>query len=362
MMRFINNLGTVSIVIIGLFMVILLGVLDYLTSAEYSFAIFYLIPISFVTWFTSKRYGIAFAVISSLSWLNADIQSIERYVNPTAPYWNAITRLGLFLVAVFLLNKIRKMESTLEKKVEEKTSDLINEISERIKTEEELQKKTSKLSELAQRLQSIKEEENTKIAREIHDELGQAMTAIKIDIAWLSKKYSANTDIAESLVSISDTIDDTIKIIRQISSSLRPRLLDELGFIPAVERYLKDFESRTGIFYDYKYNGNNINFNLEESNALFRIFQEAMTNIARHSKASHVDIDLNEGNDIFYMKIRDDGIGLPVNYLDKKDTLGLIGMRERVDNIGGKLDVVSAENNGTEVLVTLHLSGNGAEL
>jgi signal transduction histidine kinase len=335
-------------------MVILLGTADYFTSVEYSFAIFYLLPITFVTWFTSKRYGLVFAIISSLAWLNADMQAVARYMNPTAPYWNAVVRFGLFLVVVYLLSMLKKMEDTLEQKVESKTRDLVKEIDERKKTEEELKNKSEKLSELAKRIQNIKDEENTKIAREIHDELGQSMTAVKIDLMWLSKRFSANSDIVESLHSITATVDDAIKNIREISSSLRPKLLDALGFTPAVERYLKDFETKTGICYKLNYSENNIKFNLEESNALFRILQEALTNIARHSDASVVEVAFsNDSEKNFLMTIRDDGIGLPKNYSVKKETLGIIGMKERAESIGGQLEISSPDNEGTVINVKL---------
>ena len=151
-------------------------------------------------------------------------------------------------------------------------------------------------------------------------------------------------------------MDETIRNIREISSSLRPKLLDELGFVPAVERYLKDFEFKTGIYYDFKFPENSIKFNLEESNALFRIFQEALTNVARHSKAAYVEVNFykdNENN--FNMSIQDDGIGLPENYEHKKETLGIIGMKERAHSIGGTIDIESKKNKGTILNVKLRI-------
>lgn len=357
MVDFINKLSKVNVLIIGLVTVILLGFVDYMTTVEYSFAIFYLLPITFVTWYVGKKYGFVFAVISSLAWLNADMQLAGRYSIPTAPYWNALVRLGLFSVVVFLLSKLRKMEDSLEQNVKTKTEDLVKEIEERKKTELELKIKSQKLSELARRIQNIKEEENTKIAREIHDELGQSMTAIKIDLMWLSKRYSADPEIVESLRSITDTVDNAIRDVRQISSALRPKLLDELGFAPAVERYLKDFETRTSICYKLNYSENNLKFSLEESNALFRIFQEALTNVARHSKASLVEVDFsNHTGNIFNMKIGDNGVGLRGNYLSNNKTLGILGMKERAESIGGMLEISSGENCGTLISIKLPLT------
>jgi signal transduction histidine kinase len=328
--------------------VIALGLIDSTTGVEYSFAIFYLLPITFITWYTSKRYGILFALISSIAWLYADMQDINRYSNPTVPYWNGLVRLSFFLIVVVLLSRLKKLESSLEQNVADKTSDLLNEIEERKKTERELKFQTEKLSHLAKRIQNIKDEENTRIAREIHDELGQSMTAIKIDLMWLGKRCSANPDLVESLFSISETVDDAIKDIRKIASSLRPKLLDELGFTPAVERYLKDFTLKTNIKYELISDKDNYPLNLEESNALFKIFQEAMTNIARHSKASKIEVNIfTELDDSFNMIIRDNGIGLPENYMTKNDSLGFMGMKERAASIGGTVDFTSNGEKGT---------------
>jgi len=359
MLQYIKGLNKPAIITIGLIMIIICGIIDYFTGVEYSFSIFYLIPITFVAFYAGRVYGLIFALISTLAWLNADMREVSRYSVSTAPYWNAIVRFGLFLVVVLLISKLKKMEEVLEKNVETKTADLLKEIEERKKTEEELKNKTENLSELAKRIQNIKDEENTKIAREIHDELGQSMTAIKIDLMWLSKRYSANYDIVASLHSITETVDDAIKNVRQISLALRPKLLDELGFAPAVERYLKDFESKTGIFYNLNCSENNIKLNPEESNALFRIFQEALTNIARHSDASVVDVEFfNDKNNHFQLNISDDGIGLPKNYEQKKESLGIIGMRERAASIGGFFDIRTSERKGTVINVKLPLKNN----
>jgi signal transduction histidine kinase len=354
MIRYLSSLSKFTVVLIGLILVIILGILDLVTGVEYSFAIFYLVPISFVAWYGGQKYGIVFSLISSIAWLNADMQMIERYSNPTAPYWNAVVRLGFFLVFVILISELKKLETNLEKKVEEKTTDLLKQIEERKKTEIELQKNSDKLSELANRVLKMQDEQNIHIAREIHDELGQAMTAIKIDLMWLGKRYSVNPDIVDSLVSISQTVDDAITTIRQISSNLRPRLLDELGFIPAVERYLKDYRLKTGIDYAINYNKEDFNLEISEQNALFRILQEALTNTSRHSQASRVDINIiSDDSYRLDMRITDNGKGLPVGYDNKQNSLGIIGMKERAEGTGGFFSASSSNGSGTTINIKL---------
>jgi signal transduction histidine kinase len=354
MIKFLNSLNKVIIAIIGFVMVIILGLLDLITGLEYSFAIFYLIPISFTTWYIGNKYGIFFSIISSIAWLNADMQLIERYANPSAPYWNALARLVFFLVVVILIGQLKKLEIGLENKVDEKTADLINEIEERKKAETELLKKTNKLSELANRVLKMQDEQNIHIAREIHDELGQAMTSIKIDLMWLSKRESINPETVKSILSITTTVDEAISTIRKISSNLRPKLLDQLGFSPAVERYLKDFKTRTGINYELKIDREDFGFNEDESNTLFRIFQEAMTNITRHSDASYVEVCMRTNNGSgFNMYIKDNGRGIPEQYYDKEESLGILGMKERAQNIGGNVDIMPCSEGGTIVNVLL---------
>jgi signal transduction histidine kinase len=354
MIRYLQGLNKITIIIIGLIVTIILGIFDLVTGVEYSFAIFYLVPISFVAWYAGKKYGIVFSFISSIAWLNADMQMIERYSNPTAPYWNALVRLGFFLAFVILISQLKKLETDLEKKVEEKTIDLIKQIEERKKTEIELQKNSDKLSDLANRVLKMQDEQNIHIAREIHDELGQAMTAIKIDLMWLSKRYSANPELVESLVSISQTVDDAITTIRQISSNLRPKLLDELGFIPAVERYLKDYRLKTGIDYAISYNKEDYDLEISEQNALFRILQEALTNTSRHSQASKVDINIISNNSYkLDMSITDNGRGLPAGYDNKQNSLGIIGMKERAEGTGGFFSASSSNGSGTTINIKL---------
>lgn len=350
MENYFRGLSKTTIILISLVIVIVLGLIDSSTGVEYSFAIFYLLPITFITWYTGKRYGVIIALISTIAWLNADMQDMSRYSVSTVPYWNALVRFCFFFIVVILLSRLKKLENNLEKSVADKTADLIKEIEERKKTESELTLQTEKLSDLANRIQNIKDEENTRIAREIHDELGQSMTAIKIDLMWLGKRYSSAPDLVESLYSIAQTVDNAIKDIREISSSLRPKLLDELGFTPAVERYLKDFKLKTNIKYELISDKDNYPLDLTESNALFKIFQEAMTNIARHSKASKVEVNIfTEPDNSFNLIIRDNGVGLPQNYMTKKESLGFMGMRERAASIGGSIDFESARNKGTMI-------------
>ncbi len=356
MRKFFESLSKPIILLVGIFLVFLMGLLDYLTGSDLAFSIFYLIPISIVVWYSGKYYGVCVAMLSSIVWLYVDLQGERGYATEAIGYWNALVRFGFFVIVVYLIDKLKIFNSELEEKVKVRTSDLTAEISERMKAENELKKITEKLRLLAKRMHIIREEESTTIAREIHDELGQALTAIKIDVAWLSKRYSNDTALVDGLFMISNTIDDTIKTVRRISTRLRPRLLDELGLIPAIEWQVKEFRTRTGIKVDLFVPGDNIKLNPAESSALFRIFQEAITNVARHSKATDLLVEINENNRKLNMIIRDNGTGLPEDYMNKDHSLGIIGMLERASLIGGKVELKSLPGGGTEVLVKVALN------
>jgi signal transduction histidine kinase len=351
-----ESLGKPFVLLEGIFLVFLMGFLDYITGSDLAFSIFYLIPISIVVWYAGKYYGVFIALLSSIVWYYADTQSGRGYSSEAIGYWNALMRFGFFVIVVYLIDKLRIFNSELEEKVKIRTSDLTAEISERKKAEDELKKITEKLRLLAKRMHIIREEESTTIAREIHDELGQALTAIKIDVAWLSKRYSNDTALVDGLFTISNTIDDTIKTVRKISTRLRPRLLDELGLIPAVEWQVKEFQARTGIKVDLFVPEDNIDLTPVVSSALFRIFQEAITNVSRHSKATNLLVEINENNrGKLKMTIRDNGTGLPEDYMNKDHSLGIIGMLERASSIGGKVELNSVPEGGTEVLVKVAL-------
>jgi len=338
---------------VGIFLLLLMGFIDYVTGRDFAFSIFYLVPIFIVAWYSGKRDGIFMAFLGSVVWLVVDTMGGIGNTDAVA-IWNGLVRFGFFIIVVYLTHRVKKLNDELEEKVIARTADLLAEISEREKTEQELKTITEKLRKLTRRIQVIREEENKIIAREIHDELGQALTAIKIDVAWLSKRCSNDQSIVESLVAILNSIDDTIKTVRKISTRLRPRLLDELGLIPAIEWQVKEFQSRTGIDCSLVLPEENFDIGFNASSSIFRIFQEAITNVSRHSRAASVCIEISlNGGGTFTMLIKDNGIGLPENYLHKEQSLGILSMKERAHSVGGSVKLQSVPGGGTEVLVEI---------
>lgn len=358
---FLDKRSKPVIVLIGVITTALVLLVDYITSIEVSISVFYLIPIAMVTWYTTRNLGILFSVLCAALWLLADSQNFERYSGSAIPYWNALVRFAFFLIVTILLNEIKKFKGNLESLVEEKTASLKEEIIRRTQTEGELKYKTEVLSSLTKSLQNIREEESTKIAREIHDELGQALSAINIELMWLVKKYPAETAYNEKLMQVSEIVEETIKNVRRISASLRPKLLDQLGFLPAIEWQMKEFERRTRIKCDMDIENEEIKLNPIASSTLFRIFQESLTNIARHSGATRAALSFDSSTDKLTMIIKDNGSGISGDYKNKRHSLGIVGMQERAQSLGGVLEIDKYPGGGTQVIVNIPLKRNLAD-
>ncbi len=222
---------------------------------------------------------------------------------------------------------------------------LEDEIDQRKKVEEQLRN-------LYLNLQAMREEERTGIAREIHDELGQIMTAIKMDVAWMNKKYSADETIFEKTLSMLRLIDVTIKSIRKICTELRPGILDHLGLGAAINWQAQEFQNRTGILCKVSIE-EDIEVDGDQSTALFRIFQEALTNVMRHADATEVTVSLEDGGDKIKLEVRDNGKGISETAMLKPNSFGLLGMRERVYPWKGIVNILSSLNNGTIIEVIL---------
>jgi PAS domain S-box-containing protein len=220
---------------------------------------------------------------------------------------------------------------------------------ERRKFEEKIKQRTEQLRNLASRLQSVREEERKTIAREIHDELGQMLTVLKIQISLLANKVNGEDIIRGKFESIEKLIDNSIESVQTISSKLRPGLLDELGLIPAIEWQAQDFMEKTGIECECILPKEEINLNQEKSTALFRIFQESIINTARHANASKILIQLKEASEMLVLEIKDNGKGITQSQVNDPKSLGLLGMKERAIIFGGSVEVKSSMNDGTTV-------------
>ncbi len=219
-----------------------------------------------------------------------------------------------------------------------------------------VEEKTSQLRQLTSSLQNIREEERTRIAREIHDELGQQLTGLKMDVLWIEKKLVEKDQSLQKRISGMITlIDDTIITVRRIASELRPSILDDLGLITALEWQTQEFEKRTMIKSVFKNNTNDFNPEHELSTTIFRVYQEALTNIMRHAQATLVETTIETMDNYISLIIKDNGCGFDVNEAKNKNSLGLIGMNERVLLFDGTLIIESQNLKGTTILLKIPL-------
>ncbi len=220
----------------------------------------------------------------------------------------------------------------------------------------EKSKYQKELKDLSIHIQNIREEERTRIAREIHDELGQQLTGLKMDISWINKKMiNDKPDVIEKIKNALVLIDDTVKSVRRISTQLRPSVLDDLGLISAMEWQTDEFQKRFNIPSSFISNVATVNLHADKITAIFRIYQESLTNILRHSEATKVITSITLENDKLLMKISDNGIGFNETEIKNKKTLGLLGMKERALMLGGHYQIISKPNEGTIVLLELPL-------
>lgn len=228
----------------------------------------------------------------------------------------------------------------------------IRDITERINARKELQERNEQLRNLSSYLQTVREEERTHIAREIHDELGQQLTVLKMDVASLRNKLKDTApkirQKTEDLVAIAD---DAIQTIRRIITELRPGILDDLGLLAALEWQAKEFGQKTGIPCTFRSALAEDHFPKAINTAVFRIFQESLTNVARHAGATRVDATLEYRDGTLLLEIRDNGKGISDARKNNKTSFGLLGMRERAQMLNGTFDIFAVPGGGT----TIHL-------
>ncbi len=211
----------------------------------------------------------------------------------------------------------------------------------------------NQLKDLASHLQSVREEEQKRISREIHDQLGQQLTGIKMMLASINKNSQINQD--NKLKEVLDLVDDTINSVRKISMNLRPSMLDDLGLLAAIEWLLEDCKKKHDIACVFETNINQGDIDEDTSSTLFRICQESITNVIRHAKATLIQVDLRISENQLLMTIKDDGIGIDAKKKYNETTLGIIGMKERAESIQAIFTLETFPNEGTTVCITKKL-------
>lgn len=229
-------------------------------------------------------------------------------------------------------------------------------INDRKKAEDDLKSSLEQLHQLTKYIEKVRESERVAIARDLHDDLGQALTAVKIDLGIIKKSIS-DLEVVSKIDKVSGLVKDTILTVQRLTSQLRPQIIDDLGLEAAIDWYTKDFANRNGIkvFLDID---SDLSISSEESLMIFRIMQESLTNISRHSKADRIDIGLLKTGEVVYFTIADNGIGITEAEIKSKDSFGIIGMRERAAALGGTFKIEPGKKDGTCIQIIFPFNKN----
>ena len=232
---------------------------------------------------------------------------------------------------------LQTWNATLEARVAERTQAL-----------RESQSQLRKLSAYAERM---REDERTRIAREVHDQLGGALTALKMTLARTRKGHDDDSGLIGNLADMRAQIDDLVQMVRRIASDLRPPLLDDFGLLAALEWQAREWEKRTGVACLLNRPSDEIKLDRDCRTAVFRVFQESLTNVARHAQATKVMVDVKDDGTQLVLTVRDNGRGIAAEALRPGKSLGLLGMRERMREVSGDLEIEGTPGSGTCVTV-----------
>lgn len=240
---------------------------------------------------------------------------------------------------------------------------LAAEIAGRQGMEEEFHRSSEQLRELSARLQSVREEERTRLARTLHDELGQILTGLKMDVAWLQRHLvKQQPALLEKTQAMAGLIDTAIQTVRRISTELRPGMLDDLGLGATIEWQLQEFQVRTGIKTKFISALEETTLDTDGATTVFRIFQEILTNILRHAQATQIEVSLQESGAFLILQVQDNGRGITEREITSPKSIGLLGMRERARLQAGEVHFYGRPGQGTTVTVQLPLSRDNSSV
>lgn len=238
-----------------------------------------------------------------------------------------------------LYQELQAFNKSLEERVVERTA--------------QFKASRDQLRSLAARLQAAREEERSRIAREVHDVIGQYMTALKIGVSMLGKKIEEGSEAHKKTKDLLALLDEAIRSVRRVATDLRPSILDDMGLVAALEWQLREFAMRSNLDYTFNCNIDELSLEPDKTTAIFRLVQESLTNVARHAQATHVELGVSVAQGQLIVQIKDDGRGISPEEVRGAKSLGLVGMHERVHLIAGTLDISGAPGKGTTVTVAV---------
>ena len=321
------------------------------------FALFTM-AVAVTAWFGGVWPALVALVLGHLAadWFFVPPRGILNMLRPAPDDWIAATLYALVCGTVILLTEsLRRAKQRADHAAKAARE-----------SEARLEASREQLRALAGHLQSIREEERTRIARELHDNLGQALTGIRLELSWLSGRLMRSGDDTNHLLferagSMIELVDETVEAVRRTATELRPGVLDDLGLTSAIEWRAADFQKRTNIRCDVAATLRSPTTERDVATAIFRIVQEALTNVARHARAGRVRIALHETGGDIVVEIADDGRGITEPERSGPASLGLLGIRERAHLLGGEVTISGVPGRGTTVTARVPLGRDGSE-
>ena len=237
---------------------------------------------------------------------------------------------------------------------------ILRDVTQRVRSEEALRSSREEIRELALGASTAREQEKSRIARELHDELGQALTALKIDVSWLRERLAErDADVRGKLASMQVLLDGTVAATRRISADLRPLVLDDLGLVAGADWLARNFTNRTGVPCELVIGQGDLDLQDPHATTIFRVLQESLTNIAKHSEATQVEVILEREGPEVVLTVHDNGRGFAANDPARPGHFGLVGLRERAALLNGQVSIESAPGRGARIEVRLPLGGAG---
>ncbi len=321
-----------------------IALLGYILQIQPAYGWGYLTKMAIPTALGFGCVGVGLLAFSSYFWIPLDITI--RAEATVVVFFIGIVMASLLTVAVHYIQRDRQ----LMKQLQVSHQSLLQEVSDRREAEGAVQRSREELRNLSNRLQMVREEEKTHIAREIHDELGQALTALKMDLMFLEEGLGKEPAICrERIQGMSHLVDETVQSIQRICFQLRPKILDLFGLQEAMEWQAQDFEKRTNIHCVMCFGPEPIRLDQSQTVGVFRVFQETLSNVARHAKATAIQIGLTQCHEFIELRVKDNGIGISSFQIEDSQSLGLIGMRERILHLGGTMTIQGWTNQGTDI-------------
>ncbi|HEY7655967.1 MAG TPA: PAS domain-containing sensor histidine kinase [Burkholderiales bacterium] len=231
---------------------------------------------------------------------------------------------------------------------------VLRDISRRVEATEEIERSHLQLRDLYQQMHEVREGERMRIARELHDELAQWLTALKMDVAWIAGRLPAGDDrLPERVERMKQLVDSAVTSVRRIAHNLRPSMLDDLGLVPAIEHLLHEFSERTGLVVELDTQAGEVEFREPLSTAVYRMVQEGLTNVARHARATEVRVAVRVEGGELVVCVRDNGIGIGDVQLKSSKSFGLLGIKERARTLGGAAEIYTARDGGAAVEIRI---------